>query len=226
MEERKYILTDETKEVDGHILHRIKAVKSFGRVKKGDTGGWVESENNLLQEGNCWIFDDAMVYGDAKVYDDAKIYRHAIVRGNAKVYGNAHISGFALIYGHAEIYGSANVFDYAEVFGKAKVFENAKVYITAMVYGNAEVFDYASIFGNAEICGDAKIASVEDYTVFKNNWSDGHYFTWTKSNNMWKEKWFYGTGEELIANAYKTNEKYGKCYEAIVNAIKIISNID
>lgn len=40
----KYKLTDETKEIDGHILHRIIAVRDFGYVNNGDKGGWIENE--------------------------------------------------------------------------------------------------------------------------------------------------------------------------------------
>ena len=45
----------------GRTLHRIHALKSFGNVKKGDLGGWVESEENLSQEGECWIYDLTML---------------------------------------------------------------------------------------------------------------------------------------------------------------------
>lgn len=48
--EKKYILTEETKEVGGHILHKIQAVRDFGDVQKGDLGGWVESEENLSHD--------------------------------------------------------------------------------------------------------------------------------------------------------------------------------
>lgn len=51
--EEKYILTSETSEVNKHILHRIKALKDFGDVKKGDLGGWVEDIHNLSHKGNC-----------------------------------------------------------------------------------------------------------------------------------------------------------------------------
>ena len=47
--EKKYILTDETVETFGHVLHRIKAIKAFGylnKVEKGQLGGWVEKEDN------------------------------------------------------------------------------------------------------------------------------------------------------------------------------------
>ena len=33
---KKYVLTDETIQYKDHILHRIKALKTFSDVKKGD----------------------------------------------------------------------------------------------------------------------------------------------------------------------------------------------
>ena len=62
---KKYELTDETIEVYGTALHRIKALKDFGNVKKGEPGGYVESEHNLSQEGDCWVFGNAEVFGNA-----------------------------------------------------------------------------------------------------------------------------------------------------------------
>ena len=52
---KKYELTEEVMEYEGVILHRIKALKDFGDVKKGDLGGWIKSEENLSQEGLCWV---------------------------------------------------------------------------------------------------------------------------------------------------------------------------
>lgn len=55
-----------------------------------------------------------------------------------------------------------------------------------------------------------------DYIVFKNFWSSGRYFTWTRSNNKWKAGCFHGTGEELINKAYVDSEKSGREYERVV----------
>ena len=68
---KKYELTDETIEVYGTALHRIKALKDFGNVKKGELGGYVESERNLSQEGNCWVYGNAWVCGNAEVCGNA-----------------------------------------------------------------------------------------------------------------------------------------------------------
>lgn len=54
MENKKYELTDITKEYMGRTLHRIKALRDVDvSVKAGDLGGWVESEDNLSQVGEC-----------------------------------------------------------------------------------------------------------------------------------------------------------------------------
>ena len=142
--ENKYKLTDETINVCGKKLFRIKALKDFEDVKKGDKGGFIEDEHNLSHDGNSWV------YGNARVYDNA------------------------------------------------------------LVYGNARVYD------------NAKIENNSDYIVFKNWWSSGRYFTWTRSNDMWKVGCFSGTGEELIKKAYKDSEKSGREYERIVKYVEEI----
>lgn len=65
-------------------LYRIVALRNIGdRVKAGDKGGYIESENNLWHFCDAWVYDNAKVYGNAFVYD------------NAKVSGDAFIFGFA-----------------------------------------------------------------------------------------------------------------------------------
>ena len=100
---KKYELTSETKIVFGHILYRIKALSSFGCVSAGDLGGFLESEKNLSQNGDAWVYGNAEVYGDARVYGDAWVYGDASVYGDARVYGNARVYGDASVYGNAEV---------------------------------------------------------------------------------------------------------------------------
>ena len=206
--EKKYKLTDETINVNGKTLYRIKSLKDFGNVKKGDKGGFIEKECNLSQSGDCWVYDNAKVYNNAKVFDYADIY------GNAEIFGNAIVSGKARVYGNAKVYHYAMVYDDAEVCDNAIISGNAEVYHDAAVYGNARVF------GNAEICGKAEIANDLDYIVFKNWWSSGRYFTWTRSNNMWKVGCFYGTSNELIEKAYRDSNESGKEYERVVKYVE------
>ena len=109
--------------------------------------------------------------------------------------------------------GDAWVSGNAKVWGNAWVWGNAKVSDDALVSGNAKVS------GNAEVSGDAKVSDFEDVIVFKNHWSSGRHFTYTKSNKMWRVGCFYGTGQELIDKAYRDSEKSGNFYKAYVEFI-------
>ena len=99
----KYELTDETIKVAGKTLYRIKALKSFGKVKSGELGGYIESEKNLSHKGNAWVSDKAAVYGKAKVYDNAWVFEGSQVHENAKVYGNAQVYYNTRVYGNTEL---------------------------------------------------------------------------------------------------------------------------
>ncbi len=188
----KYELTNETINFFGKKLFRIRALKNIGNnVKKGDLGGFVESENNLSQKGDCWIFnlakayDNAMIYGEAEIYDSAEIFGSAMVHDLAKVYDHAMIFGEAEIYGEAKIYnsmvcnsakvyGKAIICNLAMVYGNAQIFDLAKVSGKAMVYGEAMVFGKARVsdeakvcgsaivYDSAEVCGEAKIEKATD----------------------------------------------------------------
>ena len=88
--------------------------------------------------------------------------------------------------------------------------------------GKAWVFDNAEVSGNAKVYGNAEVYGNSDYMVIKNIWSSGRWFTYTRSNKKWAVGCFYGTGEELVAKAYKDSELIGRCYEAIVRAVETI----
>lgn len=135
----KYQLTNQSIIHNGRKLYRIQALKDLKAigVSSGDLGGFVESEKNLSQEGDCWINGDALVFGQARVYDNSIIDYNAIVCGNANVIG------------------ASMVYDSAEVFGNAKI-KSSKILSNAQIFGNATIisskigFD-SKVFGNATI---------------------------------------------------------------------------
>ena len=215
-EMKKYELTDETKVFKGVELHRIKALESFGNVKKGELGGWIESEKNLSQSGDAWVYDNAMVFDNARVDDNATVRDSATVFDNSEVYGDATVCENATVYGDAEVGGKAEVGGDAWVGGDATVSDNAWVDDNATVSGNATVRGNAWVSGNARVCENA------DFIVFKNWWSSGRYFTWTRSNDMWRVGCFFGTGEELVAKAYEDSEESGREYERVVKYVESI----
>ena len=68
-ENKKYGFTGEFYETAGHTLFRIYALKEFQTVdasiiNEGELGGWIESEENLSQEGSCWADKDSYIAGD------------------------------------------------------------------------------------------------------------------------------------------------------------------
>ena len=98
---KKYEFTGETKEIKllfrTAVLHRIRATVSFGFVKIGDLGGWIEKEENLSHEGKAWVCGDAKVWGNAKVCGDAEVC------GDAKVWGNAEVCGDAEVFSASHV---------------------------------------------------------------------------------------------------------------------------
>ena len=78
-------------------------------LKKGDLGGLVLGEHNLSQEGNCWVYNNAIIYGNARVFGNAIIYDNAEVFGNAIVFDNAEVFGNTVIFGNAEVFGNIEV---------------------------------------------------------------------------------------------------------------------
>ena len=142
---KKYELTEETIKVKGKTLYRIKALKDFSDVEIGDLGGYVESENNLSQEYNCWIYDNSKVFSTALVFDNAKIY------GNAEVFGQAQIYGDALVSDNTEVYGYAQVFDNAEVYGRVYICGEAEVFNKDWIYNHAKIFGNAKIYNQLDL---------------------------------------------------------------------------
>jgi len=88
---------------NGTTLYRIKALKSFSDVEKGELGGYVQSEDNLSHEGDCWVYPLGRVYGNTRITKNAKIPKDlasdGFVIGSAIVYGNySKVCGDALVY--------------------------------------------------------------------------------------------------------------------------------
>ena len=135
-------------------LYRVKALKDFGDVKKGDIGGYVENPNNLSHKGYCWVYDDAKIYNEARIYGNAQVSNCAVIDGNAKIYGNAQVSDCAVIDGNAQIYGDS------EVWGYAIIRDNALIYGDSVISGNA------FIGGDAEVKTGRHIGCIEE--KFKN----------------------------------------------------------
>lgn len=223
MKDKKYeLVLSDTKTIFKQTVYRIRALKDFDNVSKGDLGGYIASEKNLSHDENCWIYKDATVFENAKVYGNAKIAKSTLIFGNAQIFGNAIINGLTTIYGNAKIYGNtvilgnALICDNAEVYGHTIIKDNAKIYENTIINGDVE------IIGSPEFIEDAVISNNKDYLVFKNWWRSNILITWTRSNNKYNVEYISYTGEELIKEAYNYSEIDGREYERIVRYVEDI----
>lgn len=135
------LIKDQTIDFRGNSLFRIRALRSFGIVKAGELGGWIEKEENLSQEDLAWVADNARVAGSAKIL------------GNAEVRDRATVCDYAVISGDAWVGGSS------WVEGHAKVGDNAEILGTSVVKGNAEIGGDASINGASMISGNGLVTN-------------------------------------------------------------------
>lgn len=167
---KNYEFTGETMQYEGHVLHRIRALRDiqtdpmYGNpfVDQGELGGWIESEKNLSQVSRAWVASDAKVYGDSEVYGMARVEGSATVSDSARICGHAYVSGNAHIGGHARIYNEAIVSGNAIVRGSATICEDAHI------SGDAHLDSNVTAMGNCSIAGQAKIsdnAMVSDKAV-------------------------------------------------------------
>ena len=235
---KKYILTDDVIDFNGHTLHRIKAVRDFDCVKAGDLGGFIESEKNLDHDGDAWVTDSARVTGDARVTDSARVSGAALVTGDAWVTDSARVSGAAWVSGSALVSGDAIVTGDARVTGAARVSGAAWVSGAARVSGDAWVSGAAVVSGAAIVTGDARVtdsarvsgaawvSGAADFAVIS---GFGRVFRTTTffrcKDNLVRCKCgcFYGTVDEFRSKVREThgNSKYAKEYLMIADLMEL-----
>ena len=201
MKMKKYELTNEYITYLGKKLYRIKALKNFGNVKIGELGGYIEKEDNLSQDGNAWVFGDAIVKDNAMVCGDAMVYGDARVCGDARVYGDALVCSEAIVKDNAMVYGEAIVKGNAIVGGNARVCGDAIVKDNAWVKDNA---DYLNI------------SSLDSYNS---------YITFAKSRDntiLVHCDWFSGNIEEFEKRVLETisNNEQAKLYTFAIEMAK------
>lgn len=123
------LLENESKQIDDITVYRIQVLCDMDGMgmKAGDKGGWLECYDNLSQEGECMVCDEAAVYDEAvvldnaKVADNAKIFNGAVIRDNALVCGNAQVYSDAVIKGLIAMYDNVQVYDRTIISGIGEI---------------------------------------------------------------------------------------------------------
>lgn len=158
MNEKKYTFTGEEIFKYGEVLKRIIALKNFGNVKKGEKGGFIESERNLSHEGNCWVADEAIVKDQAQIYGDAQIKNESCVCENARIGDKVYVVDEAYICGRSWILDNAHIGGRARIYGEVRIEDNVCIDGNAQIGGQARVLEHARISGLVEISGMACIS--------------------------------------------------------------------
>jgi carbonic anhydrase/acetyltransferase-like protein (isoleucine patch superfamily) len=145
-------------------LLALKDIPRYG-VKEGDLGGFVQDKHILSQSGDCWIGENALVYGHVEVKDDA------YVGGTASLLNNFPsvkliVSEEASVTGHAQLYiyrdenksapeSGMHISDQAKISGEAVLANVGNVIGRANISGSAELKGCESISGDSDISGNA-----------------------------------------------------------------------
>ena len=232
MEDKKYELVPETvKEFYSKPMYRIRALKDFSDVKKGDLGGYVESEDNLSQTGNCWIYDDSIVGLGSRVINNA------IVKDSSTVIGHSEISDNAIIEDSSHIDNSTIVSDQSRVIksfitnGSAVIYksvvrnsivEQSSTIIDSTVGPDVHIKNGADIRFNVNDSGD--------YVVYKAPLSYGRSLTASTKADIWSCSPHTETAEKLREfliedEVLAEDDEYLRWYDSIVAFHKNYFNI-
>jgi hypothetical protein len=134
------------KPVTAYRIRTRMAVPGVG--PSGTLGGYVQSLDNLSQEGDCWIFDQACVIGKARIWGNARVSGEAMVREDAWVFEEAQVYGKTLIGGSARVFGQAILSDEVYVGGQA------------LISGKARICGQAHVAGRCWVAGSARLTDM------------------------------------------------------------------
>lgn len=233
MEDKKYELVPETvTKFYSKPMYRIRALKDFSDVKKGQFGGYVESEENLSQLGNCWIYDDSIVCKGARVIDNA------IVKDSSTVTNYSEISDDAIVEKGSRIDESSVVCDQSRVIDSL-VTESSAIIYKSIVNENsmieqgscvcdAVVGPKTYVKNGAVIRFD--INDDEDYVVYSNPFSYGRSLTASTKKDIWSCEPHANTAEKLREfliedEVLEEDDEYLRWFDSIVAFHKNYFNI-
>ena len=204
-------------------LYRIQALKTFTKpggynpvVHVGELGGYVEAEDNLSQDGNCWLFDKARVKDGGKVLDDAIVYdkslisKNSIIRGRSVIGGHCFVTNQSVIIdsrleGNVTVTGYSIIHSGSYLYGDIKV-DKSDIGCLVNLSGRISV-NKSRITAPLELCGDYELNfdvdtphSVIGYNI---GMPGGRLFAIknivaSEVEDKWSTNDFVGTGAELI----------------------------
>ncbi|MBK6616818.1 MAG: hypothetical protein IPG31_00040 [Nitrosomonas sp.] len=157
---QKYELTNESKIMPtGETVYRIRALQSFDTihkpVKAGDLGGFVQSEDNLSHEGNCWIFDEATGYQDSHRSGDSVGYDYSMQSGNSQQSGRSQQYDYSMQfcnsrqYDNSMQYGNSQQYGNSRQYGISQQYDDSQQTGYSQQYGSSRQFGHSQQYGNS-----------------------------------------------------------------------------
>jgi carbonic anhydrase/acetyltransferase-like protein (isoleucine patch superfamily) len=147
-------------------------------VKVGELGGYIQSEDNLSHDDNCWVDEEAHVIGNARIYDDVYVHgnslvnHHADIRDKCRIAGYSQVSVEAKLRGNVVTYGHSCIGDHALVEGNVSVGDGASIIGYATVRGDVRISDYSGVSDYARLDGSISLSDHSEVighsTVFGN----------------------------------------------------------
>jgi hypothetical protein len=101
---KKYIIIpNDSQLINGITVYRIKALRDIyptrndcHKIRKGSLGGYIQSEKNLDQLGECWIYNGSFVMHQAVVKDNAQVTEYSSISLGTVIEDNARVTNSAL----------------------------------------------------------------------------------------------------------------------------------
>jgi carbonic anhydrase/acetyltransferase-like protein (isoleucine patch superfamily) len=138
--------------VEGEKLFRIRALREVNAlVKQGMLGGFVASEANLSQEGDCWISEDACAYGQSHIYENARVETYARVKDFVRIGGSTTLNGEVLVTDYVTMTGTSYVYDRVRLADRARVAGSMRLDANAHIYGSALLVGEMSVSIDADV---------------------------------------------------------------------------
>ena len=232
MEDKKYELVPETiHKFYSKPMYRIRALKDFSDVKKGQFGGYVESEENLSQLGNCWIYDDSIVgLGSRAIHN-------AVVKGSSTVIGYSEIKDSAIVDDSSHIDNSSTISNQSKVIRSfitnGSAVARKSVICNSLIEQSSMVID-STIGPDVHIKNGADIrfnvSDNGDYVVYKAPMSYGRSLTASTKMDIWSCSPHADTAEKLREfliedEVLKEDDEYLRWFDSIVAFHKNYFNI-
>lgn len=148
-EDKRYTLTNEFIETDRGKLYRIMALKNFEaqgrRVYQGELGGFIASEDNLLQQENSWVFDNA------KMYDNSRLWGNACIFNESSMYDNSHATD------NSAMFDKSSMHDHSWLQDNSRMNDNSELYDDSKMGGDGQIFNDVVLRNKVLLTEDAYV---------------------------------------------------------------------